>query len=114
MRQLRDGSESSHSDQYSQREIVKSVEMLKKLECFGFFRAFFWVFFGDIDHFSARKQSLSRKGIVGGHLVPVRQSRFSNFFLTKMQDACRSVCRFLQGMRQQVKNNFFIMYLNIV
>ena len=32
---------SSHSDQYSQREIVKSVEMLKKLECFGFFRAFF-------------------------------------------------------------------------
>ena len=66
--------ESSHSDK-------KIVEMLKKLECFGFFRAFFGVFLVIMS---------------GWPLVPVRQSRFSNFFLTKMQDACRSGAGFLQ------------------
>ena len=70
---------SSHSDE-------KSVEMLKKLECFGFFRAFFGVFFGII---TTRP------------LVPVRQSLFSNFFLTKMQDACRGEDGFLQRMVQK-------------
>ncbi len=39
--------------------------------------------------------------ITGWPLVPVRQSRFSNFFLTKMQDACRGGVGFLQGMRQK-------------
>ena len=73
--------------------------MLKKLECFGFFRAFFQVIF---------------VVLTGWPLVSVRQSRFSNFFLTKMQGACRSGNGFLQGMEQKKENNFFIMYLNIV
>ena len=36
--------------------------------------------------------------ITGWPLVSVRQSRFSNFFLTKIQDACRSGNGFLQRM----------------
>ena len=49
---------------------------------------------------------------MGGHLVPVRQSRFSNFFLTKMQDACKDGNGFLQRMGQKKEKLFSLPHVN--